>query len=33
VRKSQLTGLALDRVGGSVAAFDFLPFLLIMVKD
>ena len=24
VRKSQLTGLALDRVGGSVAAFDFL---------
>jgi DNA polymerase-2 len=24
VRRSQLTGLALDRVGGSVAAFDFL---------
>jgi len=24
VRKAQLTGLALDRVGGSVAAFDFL---------
>ncbi len=24
IRKSQLTGLALDRVGGSVAAFDFL---------
>ena len=29
VRRSQLTGLALDRVGGSVAAFDFLYLPLL----
>ena len=29
VRKSQLTGLALDRAGGSVAAFDFLYLPLL----